>query len=73
MPRDLDATDGSPWRSVHLYEMGTPTLGGKGGGWAAFVRENPGRTRVDQLAETSGVRSVWVGKAKSRPAALNHA
>ena len=25
---------------------------------------------LDQLAETSGVRSVWVGKAKSRPAAL---
>ena len=45
MPRDLDATDGLAVALCHLYEMGTPTLGGKGGGWAAFVRENPGRTR----------------------------
>lgn len=45
MPRDLDATDGLAVALCHLYEMGTPTLGGKGGGWAAFVRENPGRAR----------------------------
>ena len=45
MPRHLDATDGLAVALCHLYEMGTPTLGGKGGGWAAFVRENPGRTR----------------------------
>jgi crossover junction endodeoxyribonuclease RuvC len=43
MPRDLDATDGLAVALCHLYEMGTPTLGGKGGGWAAFVRENPDR------------------------------
>lgn len=45
MPRDLDATDGLAVALCHHYEMGTPTLGGKGGGWAAFVRENPERTR----------------------------
>ena len=45
MPRDLDATDGLAVALCHLYEMGTPTLGSKGGGWAAFVRENPGRAR----------------------------
>ncbi len=45
MPRDLDATDGLAVALCHHYEMGTPTLGGKGGGWAAFVRENPERAR----------------------------
>lgn len=45
MPRDLDATDGLAVALCHYYEMGTPTLGGKGGGWAAFVRENPDRSR----------------------------
>ena len=45
MPKHLDATDGLAVALCHHYEMGTPTLGGKGGGWAAFVRENPERAR----------------------------
>lgn len=45
MPKHLDATDGLAVALCHLYEMGTPTLGGKGGGWAAFVRENPSRAK----------------------------
>ena len=72
MPRDLDAHRRLGYVALcHLYEMGTPTLGGKLAADGPPSSIETRAARVDQLAETSGVRSVWVGKAKSRPAALN--
>ena len=63
-------------RTASLWRSATSTRWARPPSAARAVAGPPSSAKTpaapaDQLAETSGVRSVWVGKAKSRPAALN--
>jgi crossover junction endodeoxyribonuclease RuvC len=45
MPKELDATDGLAVALCHHFQLATPTMQRGGGGWKAFLAENPDRVR----------------------------
>ena len=45
MPKELDATDGLAVALCHHYQLATPKMHRGGGGWKAFLADNPNRIR----------------------------
>ena len=45
MPKELDATDGLAVALCHHFQLATPKMHRGGGGWKAFLADNPDRIR----------------------------
>ncbi len=45
LPKNLDSTDGLAAAVCHFYNSGTVTAGKSYTGWAAFVKQNPGKVK----------------------------
>jgi len=45
MPKEMDATDGLAAALCHHFQMSSPLAGKTKGGWASFVKNNPGRIK----------------------------
>ncbi|HIO16749.1 MAG TPA: crossover junction endodeoxyribonuclease RuvC [Flavobacteriales bacterium] len=43
MPKNLDASDGIAVALCHHFQLSSPTMTKGGGGWKAFIKENPAR------------------------------
>jgi crossover junction endodeoxyribonuclease RuvC len=45
MPKNLDASDGIAVALCHHYQLSNPTMQKGGGGWKAFIKDNPSRVK----------------------------